>query len=504
MNNKMKEINRIHTPYRGDSPYIFISYSHKDSDVVFDIIRQLQMNQYRIWYDEGIDPGTEWDENIAEHVENCGYFIALLSKAYLESSNCKDELNYARELEKPRLLVYLEDVQLPGGMRMRLSRLQAIHKYKYSSIDQFTAKLVETNGLEVCRGYYEPIIVNVDEDIFYKPDLPKANKRLIMMVDTSGSMAGTRISSLNKAICRIRDQIKEKYQDAVAVDILSYNTFPSWVSQSDLPLEASGTTNYGAALRHLKSYGKCIPEDSHCAVVFTTDGYPTDHYEDELHILQDEKWFSTAVKFAVSIGDSTNLSDVCEIVDSPNSVINVLDEFDNVLEGYVLGAVASLFYIEESRTAITGRNICDWNDHDRIDEPVKWNLSGDGTLTVRGFIIPDAYRPEPDVPWRKHREEIKKVVVSQGIRIIGMHTFYDLPNLESAIISHSVTDIRCGAFANCPKLETVKFGRKTFDISDFKQIKFAPANTVIVWPEAFANTAYSEPDSWISGTDYAY
>ena len=63
---------------------------------------------------------------------------------------------------------------------MRLSRLQAIHKYKYSSIDQFTAKLVETNVLEVCRGYYEPIIVNVDEDIFYKPDLPKANKQLII------------------------------------------------------------------------------------------------------------------------------------------------------------------------------------------------------------------------------------------------------------------------------------------------------------------------------------
>lgn len=33
----MKEINRIHTPYRGNNPYIFISYSHKDSDVVFDI-----------------------------------------------------------------------------------------------------------------------------------------------------------------------------------------------------------------------------------------------------------------------------------------------------------------------------------------------------------------------------------------------------------------------------------------------------------------------------------
>ena len=268
--------------------------------------------------------------------------------------------------------------------------------------------MVETNGLEVCRGYYESTSINVEENVFYKLDLPKANKRLIVIVDTSGSMVGARITSLNKALCRICDQIREKYQDAVAVDILSYNSFPSWISQRDLPLEASGMTNYGAVLRHLKSYGKCIPEDSHCVVAFTTDGYPTDQYKDELHILQEEKWFSTALKFAVSIGDDTNLSDICEIVDSPNCVINVVDDFDNVLDVCVIGAVASLFHIEKSRTAITGRNICDWNDFFRIDEPVNWNLSRDGTLTVRGFIIPDAYRPKPDVPWRKHREEIKK------------------------------------------------------------------------------------------------
>lgn len=160
-------------------------------------------------------------------------------------------------------------------------------------------------------------------------------------------------------------------------------------------------TNYGAALRHLQLYGKCIPEDSHCAVVFTTDGYPTDQYKDELHILQDEKWFSTAVKFAMSIEDDTNLSDICEIVDSPNSLINVIDDFDNILKVCVMGAVADLFHIEERKTAITGRNICDWNDPDRIDEPINWNLLEDGTLTVRGFIIPDAYRPEPEVPWKR-------------------------------------------------------------------------------------------------------
>ena len=41
----MKEINRIHTPYRGDSPYIFISYSHKDSNVVFGMMKELILEQ---------------------------------------------------------------------------------------------------------------------------------------------------------------------------------------------------------------------------------------------------------------------------------------------------------------------------------------------------------------------------------------------------------------------------------------------------------------------------
>ena len=221
----MKDINRIHTPYRGDSPYIFISYSHKDSDIVFDIIGQLQMKQYRVWYDEGIDPGTEWDENIAEHVEQCGYFIALLSRAYLESSNCKDELNYARELEKPRLLVYLEDVQLPGGMRMRLSRLQAIHKYKYSSAEQFINKLSETNGLEICRGCYSDTgSVELEESIFYKSSgMPQAK-------DIANSSAPTSaLMERSESLDELSYTDEEDYLD----DLKSYIRNLDWTSFRD-------------------------------------------------------------------------------------------------------------------------------------------------------------------------------------------------------------------------------------------------------------------------------
>lgn len=139
------------TPYKGSKPYIFISYAHLDMDEAMAIVSELIDRGYRIWYDEGIDPGTEWDENIAVHIEKSSMFIALMSNHYIASTNCKDELNYARDLELNRILVYLENVTLPGGMRMRLSRLQAIHKYTYSDINQFYEKVEEAPDINICK-----------------------------------------------------------------------------------------------------------------------------------------------------------------------------------------------------------------------------------------------------------------------------------------------------------------------------------------------------------------
>lgn len=128
-------------PYTGNEDYIFVSYSHKDSDRVHPIINRLLSNGFRVWYDEGIDPGTEWDENIADHLKRCVGILAFLSQNYLDSENCRDELNYARDLGKGRLLVYLEPVELPAGMAMRLNRIQAIHMYKYKDPADFYYEL---------------------------------------------------------------------------------------------------------------------------------------------------------------------------------------------------------------------------------------------------------------------------------------------------------------------------------------------------------------------------
>ncbi|MBQ8836941.1 MAG: toll/interleukin-1 receptor domain-containing protein [Clostridia bacterium] len=140
------------TAYAGADKYIFISYSHRDSARVFPIIEKLVSNGYRVWFDEGIDPGSEWDEDIAGHIQECGYFIAFISKNYINSNNCKDELNYARDREKERLLVYLEDVELPSGMAMRLNRIQSIFKHTYPSEEDFYTKLFSAKNINICHG----------------------------------------------------------------------------------------------------------------------------------------------------------------------------------------------------------------------------------------------------------------------------------------------------------------------------------------------------------------
>ena len=497
--------NKIY-PYKGEKPFIFISYSHRNMDEAVSIIQLLQKDNYRVWYDEGIDPGSEWDENIASHVEKCGYFIALLSEEYLQSSNCKDELNYARELEKPRLLVYLKDVQLPGGMRMRMSRLQAIHKYKYSSEEIFIDKLEETQDLDLCRESFgiTSEIIQAD-DLYYEFDSPRADVRLLYMVDTSGSMSGQRIDALNNALKASYKQLKDKYNDRVGVDILKYDSFASWRSTEDLPLVASGMTNYGAAFKRLFEYGKVIPEKTECCIVFTTDGYPTDQFKETLNSLKKEFWFSRAVKVALTIGDATNLSDVLEIVDTPAAIVNGGDDFSELLISSSVCAVAAA-KLRHKGTYIDGRNVVDWLDNPSIvDEPLQWNLAADGTLRVSGGVMVDYYRPDPNVPWRKEREKINKIIIGQGMRMIGMQAFYDLPNLEEVKIPYSVTDIRPYAFANCPKLKKVHMSREPFEIDNYEvDFKYVPQNAVVLWKGVFDDTAYAGDPSWVPGTDFDY
>ena len=136
--------------YKDDLPYIFISYAHKDSDVVLPIIARLQEDGYRVWYDEGIAPGSNWDVYISEHLDKCSNMIGFISKSYVKSQNCRDELALSRMKGKPMNLVYLDDVQLSSGLKMRYGRIQALF-FNNMSNEEFFEKLYLVDVLKTSK-----------------------------------------------------------------------------------------------------------------------------------------------------------------------------------------------------------------------------------------------------------------------------------------------------------------------------------------------------------------
>ena len=135
-------------PYEGTQPYIFVSYAHKNDAAVLEIIGALQSRGFRVWYDEGIEAGSEWPESIASHLERAQLVLAFLSPAYLQSDNCRKEMHYALTKKKPVINVYLEQTELSPGMEMQIGNLFALMKYTYPSEEYFYDKLFSAELLD--------------------------------------------------------------------------------------------------------------------------------------------------------------------------------------------------------------------------------------------------------------------------------------------------------------------------------------------------------------------
>lgn len=139
------------SPYEGELPFIFVSYAHKNAEEVFPILERLNAEGFRIWYDEGIEWGTEWPQSIAEHLRRCSVCIAFHSNHSVNSPNCRQEINYALKQGKDILSIYLEDVILSDGMDMQLTSYQSTFPYQYDEMETFYKRLITTTMLASSR-----------------------------------------------------------------------------------------------------------------------------------------------------------------------------------------------------------------------------------------------------------------------------------------------------------------------------------------------------------------
>ena len=92
-----------------------------------------------------------------------------------------------------------------------------------------------------------------------------------------------------------------------------------------------------------------------------------------------------------------------------------------------------------------------WNEGN-----LTWTLTADGTMTISGSGAMKGYSWYSGSPATQKKDNVKKVVIQEGVTSIGNSAFYNCSNLKSIEIPEGVTSIGAFAFYNCGGLTSIE------------------------------------------------
>ena len=115
--------------YKGDGPFVFVSYSHTDRLQVYPIIDYLNKTGINIWYDEGIPVSEDWKSSIVDNLERCSAFLVFITPHIIDSEYVRKEISFALKKQKPFFSVYLKETQLPSKLEFEIGDIQFMKKY---------------------------------------------------------------------------------------------------------------------------------------------------------------------------------------------------------------------------------------------------------------------------------------------------------------------------------------------------------------------------------------
>lgn len=176
---------------------------------------------------------------------------------------------------------------------------------------------------------------NVDE-------VPRRTMVLMFVVDTSGSMEGDKIGSLNVAVQEVIpyiQDISDNNADAqIKVAAMEFASGTEWMYPQPIEvenfqwrdLEAGGLTCLGEAYQELnekmsassgfmkEAAGSFAP-----AIILMSDGEPTDDWQRPLEKLRNNNWFKAAIKVAIAIGEGADQNVLAEFTGNKEAVLTV-------------------------------------------------------------------------------------------------------------------------------------------------------------------------------------
>ena len=216
-----------------------------------------------------------------------------------------------------------------------------------------------------------PKITNLEE-------APRKELHVFYVLDTSGSMEGTRISALNHAMEECTEALatlaKSNGDAKLKIAVMEFNTEAHWVTSNgpeDMEdfeweyLKCGGLTAIGDALTELNKklsrheYLKSMTGALMPVIIFMTDGYATDEYGEALEEIRQNKWFKKGTKIGFAIGDDADLKMISEIVGNSEAVIRTtdLELFKRLMKFVTVTASMLVSQSHTTETAVGGEAV---------------------------------------------------------------------------------------------------------------------------------------------------
>ncbi|GHS88476.1 tellurium resistance protein TerY [Campylobacterota bacterium] len=173
-----------------------------------------------------------------------------------------------------------------------------------------------------------------------KVEIPRRAMTLFFLIDSSGSMDGSKIGAVNAAIEEVIPMLRELSEEnadaQVKIAVLEFSDGVRWLTPSGAlepaqfhwtHIYANGLTDFGAACRELnaklstKAFMKEATGSYAPAIFLLSDGAPTDDWERELGILKQNNWFKAGIKVACAIGEDADFDVLTEFTGSAQAVL---------------------------------------------------------------------------------------------------------------------------------------------------------------------------------------
>jgi TIR domain len=141
-----------------------VCYAHDERKIVIEEIRWLRENGFDVWFDEAIEAGNRWSEDLARAVEGCAAVLFFLSPQSSTSRYCLDEIHFALECGRPIVPAEIEPTTLTPGLRLSLGGTHRIFMYRMHPVE-FREKLASglraaidgRSGLSMHAGPSSPV-----------------------------------------------------------------------------------------------------------------------------------------------------------------------------------------------------------------------------------------------------------------------------------------------------------------------------------------------------------